>query len=127
MGTPPSTSRAGHRAGLRRTRHASGRARSFAATMNALEALASTGGRVSVCVTDLDHGKDLVLGDAFVTLPVAQLGAVPLLIQVSAAMEAGQVDAAASVSRPSMVDGSSAGLWRHFAAVDLKPVDLAVL
>lgn len=94
--------------------------------MHALEQLANAGGRVSVCVTDLDRGKDLVLGDAFVTLPVAQLGVVPLLIQVAAAMEAGEMDAAASVSRP-LVDGSSAGLWRHFAAVDLKPVDLAVL
>lgn len=95
--------------------------------MNALEQLASTGGRVSVCVTDLDRGKDVVLGDAFITLPVAQLGAVPLLIQASAAMEAGQVDAATSVARPPVADGGSAGLWHHLAAVDLKPADLAVL
>lgn len=95
--------------------------------MHALEQLASTGGRVSVCVTDLDRGKDLVLGDAFVTLPVAQLGVVPLLIQVSAALESGDLGGAASVARPPLAGGGSAGLWRHFAAVDLKPVDLAVL
>ncbi len=95
--------------------------------MHALEQLANAGGRVSVCVTDLDRGKDLVLGDAFITLPVAQLGVVPLLIQVSAAIEAGQLDAAASVARPPTADGSSAGLWRHLAAADLNPGDLAVL
>ncbi|HBS08947.1 MAG TPA: serine hydrolase [Microbacterium sp.] len=95
--------------------------------MHALEQLANAGGRVSVCVTDLDRGKDLVLGDAFITLPVAQLGVVPLLIQVSAAIEAGKLDAAASVARPPTADGGSAGLWRHLAAADLNPGDLAVL
>lgn len=95
--------------------------------MQALEDIASAGGRVSVCVTDLDRGSDLVLGDAFITLPVAQLGAVPLLIETSAAMEGGRLDAAASVARPTGIDPVSAGLWRHFSTTELTPSDLAVL
>ncbi|MCC4267856.1 serine hydrolase [Microbacterium schleiferi] len=95
--------------------------------MHALEEIASTGGRVSVCVTDLDRGSDLVLGDAFITLPVAQLGIVPLLVETSAALEAGRLDHTETVSRPPREQHISAGLWRHFATEDLAVCDLAVL
>lgn len=95
--------------------------------MHALEEIASTGGRVSVSVTDLDRGSDLVMGDAFVTLPIAQLGVVPLLIETSAAMEAGRLEATGSVKRPPAEQHISAGVWRHFATSELAVCDLAVL
>ena len=90
--------------------------RGFAATEKTLDALASAGARVSVRVSDLDRGTPVLVGDDFVTLPVAGLGIVPLLIEVAARFEAGSLDPLEIVDRSAGDEVGIAGLWRHLAA-----------
>jgi beta-lactamase class A len=101
--------------------------RSFAATMRALEELADAGAQVSVHVTDLDTGTQVLAGDDHVTLPIAGLGVVPLLIEVAARFEAGTLDPLEIVDRSDTEDVTGSGLWRSLRAPALPLVDLAVL
>ncbi len=101
--------------------------RGFAATEKTLDALASAGARVSVRVSDLDRGTPVLVGDDFVTLPVAGLGIVPLLIEVAARFEGGSLDPLEIVDRSAGDEVGIAGLWRHLAAPALPLGDLAVL
>jgi len=101
--------------------------RSFVATLRALEELADAGAQVSVHVTDLDSGDQVLAGDDHVTMPIAGLGVVPLLIEVAAGFEAGTLDPLEIVDRSSTDLVTMAGLWRNLRAPALPLADLAVL
>ncbi|GLJ80639.1 serine hydrolase [Microbacterium imperiale] len=120
-------SRAERRTDARPLRRSAARRRGFAATEKALDALAASGARVSVRVSDLDRGTPVLAGDDFITLPVAGLGIVPLLIEVAARFEAGGLDPLEIVERSAMPGVAVAGVWRHLAAPALPLGDLAVL
>ena len=123
----PTTRRAAHRAEQQALpSRASLRQRSFIGTLKALDALASGGARVSVRVTDLDSGEDVLLGDEHLVLPVGGLGVVPLLIEVAAQIEFGQLSPLAITDRGSAPVGVG-GLWQHLKAPALPVADLAVL
>lgn len=101
--------------------------RSFVATLKALDALAASGARVSVHISDLDRGTVVLAGDDYVTQPVAGLGIVPLLIEVAAQFEAGTLDRLEIVERGSIDRVEVAGIWQHLTAPALPLIDLAVL
>lgn len=101
--------------------------RSFASTLKALDELAASGAKVSVRVTDLDRGTTVLAGDDFVTLPVAGLGVVPLLIEVAAGFESGDLDPLEIVDRSEIEAVTVAGVWQHLKAPALPLADLAVL
>lgn len=101
--------------------------RSFVATLRALEELVDAGAQVSVHVTDLDSGDQVLAGDDHVTMPIAGLGVVPLLIEVAAGFEAGTLDPLEIVDRSSTDLVTMAGLWRNLRAPALPLSDLAVL
>lgn len=120
-------SRAERRANPRPRRRSTTPRRGFASTEKALDALAASGARVSVRVSDLDRGTPVLAGDDFVTLPVAGLGIVPLLVEVAARFDAGTLDPLEIVDRDAVPDVAVAGMWRHLLAPALPLGDLAVL
>lgn len=95
--------------------------------MRALEELSEAGAQVSVHVTDLDTGAEVLGGDAHVTLPIAGLGVVPLLIEVAAGFEAGTLDPLTIIDRSAAEPVTGSGLWRSLRTPVLPLVDLAVL
>lgn len=108
-------------------RRASLRQRSFIGTLKALDALSTSGAQVSVRVSDLDGGDEVLSGDDHLTLPVVGLGVVPLLIEVAAQIEFGQLDPLEIIERRSVDEVALAGVWQHLAAPALPVRDLAVL
>jgi len=92
-----------------------------------LESLADAGAQVSVYVSDLDNGNQVLAGDDHVTLPIAGLGVVPLLVEVAAGFEAGALDPLEIVDRSSIDPVVSSGIWRNLRAPALPLSDLAVL
>lgn len=108
-------------------RRASLRQRSFIGTLKSLDVLSSAGAQVSVRVTDLDSGEDVLTGDDHLTLPVGGLGVVPLLIEVASQIEFGRLDPLEIIDRGSIERVGVAGLWQHLKAPALPVVDLAVL
>lgn len=125
--SPPATLRRSQRNRRRLPRRAAVGRRSFVATLRALEELADAGAQVSVHVTDLDSGAEVLSGDDHVTMPIAGLGVVPLLIEVAAAFESGTLDPLEIVDRSTTDLVTSAGVWRNLRAPALPLVDLAVL
>ncbi|MBN9177574.1 MAG: serine hydrolase [Microbacterium sp.] len=103
------------------------RGRSFIGTLKALDVLSSAGAHVSVRVADLDSGEEVLTGDDHLTLPIAGLGVVPLLIEVAAQIEFGQLDPLEILDRGSTPPVGVAGLWQHLKAPALPVADLAVL
>lgn len=101
--------------------------RSFVTTLRALEELVDAGAQVSVHVTDLDSGAEVLAGDDHVTMPIAGLGVVPLLIEVAAGFETGTLDPLEIVDRASTDQVTTAGVWRNLRAPALPLADLAVL
>ncbi|NLP84612.1 serine hydrolase [Microbacterium sp. CFH 90308] len=132
MGTEPrrdaESLRGSRRSTSRRVprRAAAGR-RSFTSTLKALDDLAASGAKISVRITDLDRGTSVLAGDDFVTLPVAGLGVVPLLIEVAAAFESGQLEPLEIIDRAQLDTVTVAGVWQHLKAPALPLSDLAVL
>ncbi|WP_336630517.1 MULTISPECIES: serine hydrolase [unclassified Microbacterium] len=108
-------------------RRASLRPRSFIGTLKALDQIAASGGVVSVRVADLDTGEEILTGDDHLTLPVAGLGVVPLLVEVAARIEFGQLDPLQIVERRSVDPVGVSGVWQHLIAPALPVADLAVL
>lgn len=108
-------------------RRASLRQRSFIGTLKALDVLSAAGAQVSVRVSDLDSGEDVLTGDDHLTLPVGGLGVVPLLIEVAAQIEFGSLDPLEVIDRGSIDPVGVAGIWQHLKAPALPVVDLAVL
>lgn len=106
---------------------ASLRHRSFIGTLKALDVLSAAGAQVSVRVADLDTGEDVLTGDDHLTVPVAGLGVVPLLIEVAAQIEFGQLDPLEILDRGSIRPVGVAGVWQHLKAPALPVADLAVL
>ncbi|MBT8799428.1 serine hydrolase [Microbacterium flavum] len=78
-------------------------------------------------VADLDTGEDVLTGDDHLTVPVAGLGVVPLLIEVAAQIEFGQLDPLEILDRGSIRPVGVAGVWQHLKAPALPVADLAVL
>ncbi|WP_156761384.1 serine hydrolase [Microbacterium karelineae] len=97
----------------------------LAATERALDELARTGAEVSTHVADADTGQVLFSADSHVVMPVADLGVIPILIEVAARLEDGSLDGAQRVTRGDAVDGS--GMWRHLEQADLALADVAAL
>lgn len=125
--SPPATLRRSQRSRRRLPRRAPVGRRSFVATLRALEELADAGAQVSVHVTDLDSGAEVLAGDDHVTMPIAGLGVVPLLIEVAAGFESGALDPLEIIDRSATDLITSAGVWRNLRAPALPLVDLAVL
>lgn len=125
--SPPATLRRSQRSRRRLPRRAAVGRRSFVATLRALEELADAGAQVSVHVTDLDSGAEVLAGDDHVTMPIAGLGVVPLLIEVAAGFESGALDPLEIIDRSATDLITSAGVWRNLRAPALPLVDLAVL
>ena len=133
MGTPPdpgpdASSRPGLRRGGHRTsrRAAAGR-RSFGSTLSALDALAASGARVSVYVSDLDDDKVVLSGDDYLTNPIGGLGILPLLVEVAARFDDGSLDPLEIIERARIEQVEGPGVWRHLRAPALPLCDLAVL
>ena len=146
MGTPPEPSDTGstpsasgsarrdaqplrraHRPTRRLPRRAAAERRTFTSTLKALDGLAAAGAKISVRITDLDRGTEVLAGDDFVTLPVGGLGIVPLLVEVAAGFEAGTLDPHESVDRAQVDEVGVAGVWQHLTIPTLSLSDLAVL
>lgn len=110
-------------------RHGGGRAlESFASSFAALGDLALAGGQVSASVSDLDSGDDLLSVDEHLALPVGQLGAVLLLIEVSARIEDGTVRPLDELERPGEPgDRGPGGLWPYLRVTRLPVTDAATL
>ncbi|NNH03737.1 serine hydrolase [Microbacterium ulmi] len=119
--------RGSRRSGRRLPKRAAIGRRSFTSTLKALDALATSGARVSVRINDLDRGTSVLAGDDFVTLPIAGLGVVPLLVEVAAAMEAGTLDGFEIIDRAILPRVDVGGVWQHLKAPALPVIDLAVL
>lgn len=100
--------------------------RSFDGSMRGLEQLAAAGGRVSLCVVDLDQAADVARGDDFVTLPVGHLGVLPLLIEAAVVIDGGSGAASAVLPR-AVPEPSTSGLWGRLTTTSLPLTDLAVL
>lgn len=135
MGNPPLPEPAEGTAMLRRSQRSARRLprraavgrRSFTTTTRALEELADAGAQVSVHVTDLDNGTQVLVGDDHVTMPIAGLGTVPLLIEVAAAFEGGRLDPLEIVDRAPMGSATVSGVWRNLRTPVLPLGDLALL
>ena len=123
----PAMLRRSQRSTRRLPRRAAVGRRSFTSTMRALEELADAGAQVSVHVTDLDSGSQVLAGDDHVTLPVAGLGVVPLLIEVASRFEAGTLDPLDIVDRSESETVTGSGLWRSLRTPMLPLADLATL
>src|SRR5690606_9171702 len=108
--SPATTLRRAHRSTRRPPRRAAIGRRSFVATLRGLESLADAGAQVSVYVSDLDNGNQVLAGDDHVTLPIAGLGVVPLLVEVAAGFEAGALDPLEIVDRSSIDPVVSSGI-----------------
>lgn len=110
-------------------RHGGGRAlESFASSFAALGDLALAGGQVSASVSDLDSGDDLLSVDEHLALPVGQLGAVLLLIEVSARIEDGTLRPLDELERPGGAgDQGPGGVWPYLRRTRLPVTDAATL
>lgn len=108
-------------------RRASLRQRSFIGTIKALDSLASAGAHMSVRVNDVDTGAEVLTGDDHLTLPIGGIGIVPLLIEVAAQIEFGQLDPYEIIRRDAIESVGDAGIWQHLQAPALPVLDLAVL
>jgi beta-lactamase class A len=113
-------------------RHGGGRHdESFGAAFEALGELALEGAAVSATVVDLDVGSDLLLVDESVALPIAQVGVVLLLIEVSAQIESGQLRPLDEIERLAGPGDRSAvgggGLWSYLQRRSLAVTDAAAL
>ncbi|MBF4601988.1 serine hydrolase [Frigoribacterium sp. VKM Ac-1396] len=110
-------------------RHGGGRAlESFASSFAALGDLALAGGQVSASVSDLDSGDDLLSVDEHLALPVGQLGAVLLLIEVSARIEDGTLRPLDELERPGAPgDQGPGGVWPYLRRTRLPVTDAATL
>jgi len=110
-------------------RHGGGRAlEAFSSSFAVLGDLALAGGRVSASVSDLDSGDDLLSVDEHLALPVGQLGAVLLLIEVSARIEDGTLGPLDELDRPGIAgDRGPGGIWPYLRRTSLPLTDAAVL
>ena len=110
-------------------RHGGGRAlEAFASSFAALGDLALAGGQVSASVSDLDSGDDLLSVDEHLALPVGQLGAVLLLIEVSARIEDGTLRPLDELERPGGAgDQGPGGVWPYLRRTRLPVTDAATL
>ena len=99
--------------------------------LTALGDLAAEGVRVSASVWDLDDGAELLAVDDRVVLPVGQLGAVLLLIEVSAQIEAGRLGALDELERIAGPGSRAAlgggGIWSYLQRRQLAVTDAAAL
>lgn len=113
--------------GKKVSRRAAPGRRSFTATFAALDALAASGAQVSIRVTDLDSGEPVVVGDDYLTLPIAGLGVVPLLIEVAAQFEKGALDPMEVIEREALEPVDVGGIWQHLKVPAMPLADLAVM
>ncbi len=132
MGISPEPSqntalRRSQRGADRARRRGPGPRRSFTAALHALEQAAEGNADLAVHVVDLDTERVVLTGDAHVPLPIAGLGVVPLLIEVAAAFQSGELDPAELVDRATVEDTAAAGLWRRATTDSLPLADLATL
>lgn len=99
----------------------------FASSLNALAALAREGAEVSAHFCDADSGATLWSVDDRVVLPIAGLGAVLLLAEVSARMSADEAFGFELLDKRKVLPVSGPGLWRSLAVPVLPVSDLALL
>ncbi|WP_460773154.1 serine hydrolase [Microbacterium sp. GXF7504] len=124
-GTEPALRR--RRSGTRQTRRHAPARRSFPATWKALDGLVAAGAQVSVRVDDLDTREQVLAGDDHLSVPIAGLGLVPVLLEVAARFETGELNPFELVERDTLPAATASGLWRQLAVPTLPLRDLAVL
>jgi beta-lactamase class A len=99
----------------------------FAASTAALAALAREGAEVSAHFSNADTGATLFSVDDRVVLPIAGLGAVVLLAEVSARMSADEAFGFELLDKRKVLPVAGPGLWRSLAVPVLPVSDLALL
>ncbi|GAB2975394.1 serine hydrolase [Frigoribacterium salinisoli] len=104
---------------------------SFDRSFGVLAELAHRGATVSAAVHDLDSGEELFAVDERVALPIAQVGALLLLVEVAAQLEEGRLSPLTSVPRggplgDDVLPGAS-GLWPYLRRDAFSVVDAATL
>jgi beta-lactamase class A len=99
----------------------------FATSTAALAALAREGAEVSAHFSDADTGATLLSLDDRVVLPIAGLGTVLLLAEVSARMSVDEAFGFELLDKRTLASVTGSGLWRALAVPVLPVADLAVL
>jgi beta-lactamase class A len=99
----------------------------FPATFVALGELAFDGATVSANVIDLMTGDNLVAIDDRIVVPTANLGAVLLLIEVSARLTNNEDSGYGILDKASQANVGYSGIWQHLQAPALPVGDLATL
>lgn len=103
----------------------------FSSGFSALATLALEGSKVSASVIDLSSGKVLVSIDDTVVLPIASLGTVLLLVEVSARITADTSNALSILEKPggpgAVADAEMSGIWNQLHVPALPVSDLAAL
>lgn len=131
MGTQPSKKSASLRGERRselterRARHAPGTPR-LTTTLNALDELARAGVQIGIHVSDVETGHTVLSADAHVPMPIAGLGVLPVLLEVTTQMHEGALEPQQRVRRPDE-RVPPGGIWRYLAADDLELGDVAAL
>jgi beta-lactamase class A len=108
-------------------RRASERAPSFHSSFIALGHLAYEGASVSIAVVDLESGESVFAVDERIVLPVASIGKVLLLIEISARISDGTLSDLAIIDRGAGDSVADSGIWQHLRAPSLPVADLATL
>lgn len=109
----------------RRARRRPSGPRRLVATVRALDELARSGAEVSAYVSDADTGQVIFSADSHVVMPVSDLCALPILVEVAVRLEEGSLDPGTLLSRGDDVSGG--GVWRHLDQEKLSLADVAAL
>lgn len=99
----------------------------FVGAFTALGGLAFEGAKVSATIIDVRTKKVLLSIDDRIVLPIASIGKLLLLIEVSARLTAGDVSAYSIVDKAAIRPVGDSGLWQHLQAPALPVADLAAL
>ena len=99
----------------------------FSQSFEALGAVAYSGAEVSAKAVDLATGDELLAIDAHVVMPIAGLGRVLLLAEVSTRLTARDVSGYGILDRTPRDSVGGPGLWRHLQAPSLPVGDLAAI
>jgi beta-lactamase class A len=108
-------------------RRASERAPSFQSSFIALGTLAYEGASVSIAVVDLASGDSVFAIDERIVLPVASIGKILLLIEISARISDGSLSDLTIIDRAEGDAVADSGIWQHLRAPSLPVADLAAL
>lgn len=110
-----------------RSRRQAAPRRAFTGALKALDGLTAAGAKVSVHVADLDRDAVVLAGDDFLPYPVADLGAIAVLLEVATQIRIGKLDPGLMVRYADVQPVTATGTWAQLRTTDLPIADLAVL